>query len=153
MAAGFGITSRGRNLIVRILKGRVGPGHAAIFREQVRRVVRDAQNRDGLVYAHVGRQAYADAGEEMVFVSVWRDLEAIYSWLGVTDLLQTPMLDDGQRDAFERLELQHYEVLEPDGAATILGEELDTTPTLGGKAGAATVEEPLRPAGVINAAV
>lgn len=140
-------------MIVRILKGRVDRGHVAIFREHVRRVVRDARKRDGLVYAHVGRQAYADAGEEMVFVSVWRDLEAIYSWLGVTDLLQTPMLDDGRHDAFERLELQHYEVLEPDGAAALLGEELDTTPTLGEEFGAATVEEPLRPAGVINAAV
>lgn len=138
-------------MIVRILKGRVDPGHVAIFREQARRVVRDARNRDGLVYAHVGRQADADDGEEMVFVSVWRDLESIYSWLGVTDLLQTPRLDDGQREAFEQLELQHYEVLEPDGAATILIEGLGVGP-IPGQEFEATADAPL-PAAAVDLAV
>lgn len=99
-------------MIVRVLEGRVHPGQVPIFREQAQRALRDARGHDGLVYAHVGRQAHADGSEQIVFVSVWRDLAALYGWLGGTDLLDTPVLGSGN-DVFERYEVQHYEVVEP----------------------------------------
>ncbi|MFI5260060.1 MAG: antibiotic biosynthesis monooxygenase [Candidatus Limnocylindrales bacterium] len=102
-----------KNLIVRVMEGRVHSGQIYIFREQAQKAVRDARRHDGLVYAHVGRQAHADGGEQIVFISVWRDLEALYGWLGGTDLLGTPVLNPGDREVFEHFEVQHYEVVEP----------------------------------------
>ena len=63
-------------------------------------------------YAQIGRQVHTDGGEEIIFVSIWRDLEALYGWLGGTDLLRTPMLNDGGVEVLEHFEVQHYEVLE-----------------------------------------
>ena len=111
-------------MIVRILKGRVNPGQTAIFRAQARSVVPDLRRLEGSVHAEVARQVHADGGEEIVFVSVWRDLEAIYGWLGVTDLLDTPMPDRAEPNVFERFEVQHYEVLEFDEPVSIAPEEL-----------------------------
>jgi heme-degrading monooxygenase HmoA len=110
------------NLIVRVLKGRVQVGQVAVFREQAQQALDDARLREGLVYAQVGRQAHSDGGEEIVFVSVWRDLEALYSWVGGTDLLETPVLSSGSFYVFDRFEVQHYETYEPaDGASTNIG--------------------------------
>jgi hypothetical protein len=47
-----------------------------------------------------------------VFVSVWRDLEALYGWVGSTDLLDTPVLNSGRPDVFDNFEVQHYETYE-----------------------------------------
>jgi heme-degrading monooxygenase HmoA len=105
------------NLIVRVLKGRVQVGQVAVFREQARKALDGARQSEGLVYAQVGRQAHSDGGEEIVFVSVWRDLEALYGWVGGTDLLETPVLSSGSLDVFDRFEVQHYETYEPVEAA------------------------------------
>jgi heme-degrading monooxygenase HmoA len=99
-------------LIVRVLKGRVHPGQVVVFREQAQQVLHDARQHDGLVFAQVGRQVHADGGEEIVFVSVWRNLEALYRWVGGTDLLDTPVLNRGRPDVFEQFEVQHYETYE-----------------------------------------
>jgi len=109
----------GRNLIVRILKGRVSPGQIAVFRAQAQTVLRDIRKRDGSIHAEVARQVHSDGGEEIILVSVWRDMEAIYGWLGMTDLLDTPMADRGEPNVFEHFEVQHYEVLEPDDLASV----------------------------------
>jgi hypothetical protein len=50
----------------------------------------------------------ADGAEEVVFVSVWRDLEALYAWVGGTDLLDTPVLSNGRPEIIEHFEVQHY---------------------------------------------
>jgi heme-degrading monooxygenase HmoA len=106
-------------LIVRVLKGRVNPEQVAAFRAQAQEVVRDLRTHDGLVHTEVARQVHSDGGEEIILVSVWRDLAAIYSWLGVTNLLDTPMSNRGEPNLFEQFEVQHYEVL--DGDATTMG--------------------------------
>ena len=111
-------------MIVRILKGRVNPGQLAALRSQAQWVLRDIQEQDGSVHAEVARQVYADGGEEIVLVSVWRDLGAIYGWLGVTDILQMPMRGRGEPNVFEHFEVQHYEVLETDDVAAIDAHEL-----------------------------
>ncbi len=110
--AGGKTTPWGRDLIVRVLEGRVHPGQVQIFREQAEKALRDARAHDGLVYAHVGRQAHVDGSEHIVFVSVWSDLASLYGWLGGTDLLGTPVLSNGSTEVFERFEVQHYEVVE-----------------------------------------
>jgi heme-degrading monooxygenase HmoA len=99
-------------LIVRVLEGRVHSGRVTVFRQQAKRVLEDARREDGLVHAQIARQVNADGGEEIIFVSVWRDLEALYGWLGTTDLLNTPVFNGGTFDVFEHFEVQHYEVCE-----------------------------------------
>jgi quinol monooxygenase YgiN len=99
-------------LIIRVLQGHVHPGQVAVFREQAQQALLDARQRDGLVFAQVARQAHADGGEEIVFVSAWRDLEALYQWVGGTDLLDTPVLTTGSLDFFEHFDVQHYETYE-----------------------------------------
>jgi heme-degrading monooxygenase HmoA len=107
---------RGRELIIRVLQGRVPAGQIAHFREQAQQALDDVRQHDGLIYAQVGRQAHADGSEEIAFVSVWRDLEAVYHWLGSTDLLNTPMMSGADPEVLERFEVQHYEAYETAGA-------------------------------------
>jgi heme-degrading monooxygenase HmoA len=114
-------------LIVRILKGRVNPGQIAALRAQAQWVLGDIRKHDGVVHAEVARQVHADGGEEIVLVSVWRDLDAIYGWLGVTNLLETPKRDRGEPSLFEQFDVQHYEVLESDDFPAIDAEELAAT--------------------------
>jgi heme-degrading monooxygenase HmoA len=102
-------------LIVRVLQGHVRPGQTAVFRKQALDALEDARRHDGLVYAQVGRQAHSDGSEEIVFVSVWLDLEALYTWLGGKNLLDTPVATGVSPDAFERFEVQHYEAFEGGG--------------------------------------
>ena len=125
LRSGAGVSPWGRNLIVRILKGRVIPGQIAAFRAQAQWVLRDIRSHDGSLHAEVARQIHSDGGEEIILVSVWRDLEAIYGWLGVKDLLDTPMADRGEPGVFEHFEVQHYEVLEPDDLTAITAVEPD----------------------------
>jgi hypothetical protein len=63
------------------------------------------------VHAHVGRQAHRDGAEQIVFVSVWRDLESLYAWVG-SDLLSTPLLVDCPPGLFDEYDIQHYEVVD-----------------------------------------
>jgi heme-degrading monooxygenase HmoA len=82
------------------------------FRAQACAALDDAHCHDGFVYGDVGRQANADGSEEVLFVSVWRDLRSLYRWVGGTDLLGSPVLSRGAADVFEHYEVQHYEVWE-----------------------------------------
>lgn len=84
----------------------------AEFRAQAQGALSDAHRHDGFLCGHVGRQALGDGGEEVVFVSVWQDLQSLYRWVGGTDLLDTPVLTRGAPDVFETYEVQHYEVWE-----------------------------------------
>jgi quinol monooxygenase YgiN len=104
-------------VIVRVVQGRVPPEHVPAFRSRAERLLDGARQRDGIVYAQIGRQAHADGGEEILFVSIWRDLDALYGWLGGNDLLRTPLLSDAGADVFEQFEVQHYEALESPGPA------------------------------------
>ena len=85
------------------------------------------RKHDGNVHAEAARQVHSDGGEEIILVSVWRDLDAIYGWLGVTDLLETPTRDRAEPSVFKGFEVQHYEVLETDDVAAINAEEMAAT--------------------------
>jgi heme-degrading monooxygenase HmoA len=94
-----------------------------VFHKQAEQALDDARRHDGLVFAQVGRQAHADGSEEIAFVSVWRDLEALYGWLGGTDLLDTPAFNNGDPAVFTHFEVQHYESYEAENDG--LGEALE----------------------------
>ena len=66
-----------------------------------------------VVHAEVARQVRSDGGEEIASVSVWRDFDAIYGWLGATNLLDMRMMDPGEQILGD-FEVQHYEALDPD---------------------------------------
>ena len=134
---------RGRNLIVRVLKGRVPPEQVAPFHAQAQLVIEDLRKRDGLLHTEVARQVHSDGGEEIILVSVWSDFGAIYGWLGVLDVLDTPMVNGGEPNLFERFDVQHYEVLDTDGAE-------GASPAETGWAAAAT---PLHPARILDQGV
>jgi len=78
--------------------------------------------------AQIGRQALADGGEEVVFLSEWRNLEAVYKWVGGTDLLDTPVLDGNDTNFFESFEVQHFETYE---SAETDSQEVERSPTAG----------------------
>jgi heme-degrading monooxygenase HmoA len=131
---------RGRSLIVRVLTGRVPPEQVAPFHAQARVVIRDLRKHDGLLHTEVARQVHSDGGEEIILVSVWSDFGAIYSWLGVVDLLDTPMTNGGEPSLFERFDVQHYEVLDMDDAEGASPEETRRT----------AVATPLHPARILD---
>ncbi len=101
--------TRGGSLIVRVLQGRVHSEHLASFRAQAQEALANARRQDGLIYAQLGRQSHPDGGEQVLFVSVWCDLDCLYRWIGGTDLLDTPVLGNGDPSVFEHFEVQHYE--------------------------------------------
>ncbi len=95
------------------------------------------RSREGLILTEVARQVHQDGGEEIILLSVWRDLEAVYRWLGATDLLDSPMAHQGEPSVFDHFEVQHYEVLDPDELAEGAG-----------AVSWAATERPFRPAGL-----
>lgn len=104
-------------MIIGVLHGQVQPVRLAEFRAQAQAALSAAQGQDGFIYGRVGRQSRGDGSEEVLFVSVWRDLHALYRWVGGTDRLETPVLRRGASDVFETYEVQHYEVWEAGGEA------------------------------------
>ena len=103
-------------MIVRVLRGRVTAGHVRPFRERAQRALSDAR-RQGCVYSQVGRQAHKDGSEEIVVITVWAGMEALYGWLGTTDLLATPILGGDGDSVLEEFDVQHFEVVELASAA------------------------------------
>ena len=107
-------------MIVRVLRGRVRAEQVLAFHEQAQLILDDARRHVGLVHAQVGRQVHSDGAEEVVFVSIWRDLEGLYTWVGGTDLLDTPVLNVGAANLFDHFEVQHYETYELDEPQPII---------------------------------
>ncbi len=99
----------GLSLIVRLLSGVVPPEKVEAFHEQARLALASAKQSQGLLFGEIGRQVHPDCAEEVVFITVWKDLESLYGWIGSNDLLWTPIVRDGDGDVFDRVEVQHYE--------------------------------------------
>ena len=113
-------------MIVRVLTGHVLADQVATFRERADQALRDARQHPGLIHARVGRQVHSDGSEEVIFVSVWGSLEALYLWVGSTELLDTPVLARGRPEVFERFEVQHYESYEE--GEPVAGTEAEVAP-------------------------
>jgi heme-degrading monooxygenase HmoA len=68
-------------MIVRITRARIRPRNEASAFEMLRTVAASTRRPDGLDSIHIGRRATSD-GDELVVVTVWRDLEALQDSLG-----------------------------------------------------------------------
>lgn len=69
-------------MILRIFRVRARPGRVAELEQVVRaRGVPNLTGRDGLVALFLGRPAGED-GDELVLLTVWRDLEALRAFKG-----------------------------------------------------------------------
>jgi hypothetical protein len=106
-----------------VLTGVVRPERSATFRDQATLALRGARQCDGLVFGEMGRQVNADCAEEIVFVTVWRDLNCLYRWVGGNDLMATPLLRDKDGGILDDIQIQHYEVLDPSPASDALTSE------------------------------
>ena len=95
-------------MIVRVVTGRVVPRHASEFRRFTMEQIGRLRRTDGLLDALAGRQVEPD-GEPFVLVTLWRDLEAIYRWLGEDDLLGSLGPLRAHPDWVEGVDIQHYE--------------------------------------------
>jgi heme-degrading monooxygenase HmoA len=100
-------------LIVRVLHGRVKADSIGLFREQAGLALARTRRHEGCSFAQVGRQTHKDGSEEIVFLSVWSDLEAVYAWVGGIDLLNAPVIAGDKPEVFVYFDIQHYEVVEP----------------------------------------
>ena len=109
MRAGANYGASGANFIVRVLRGVVAEANVESFHAQAGKLLVAAKGSEGLLFGEMGRQIHPDCGEAIVFVTVWRDLDCLYRWMGMDDLLSSPILGDGLM--LDELEVQHYETL------------------------------------------
>ena len=103
-------------MIVRITRARVRPRNEAAAFGILRTVAASTPKPDGVDSLHIARRAMAD-GDELVAVTVWRDLEALQSLMGsdfqkpgfVPELDQ--LLEDVTVDLYETI-VDQFEGLE-----------------------------------------
>jgi len=69
---------------------------------------------NGVVSANVARQIASDGGEEVMFATVWRDMPALYAWIGCSDLLGVPAPVATFEEYLTGRDLQYYEVIDTD---------------------------------------
>jgi heme-degrading monooxygenase HmoA len=100
-------------LIVRVLQGRVKADAISLFREQSALALARTRSHEGCSYAQVARQSHKDGSEEIVFLSVWSDLTAVYDWVGGVDLVNAPVIAGNAPEVFAYFDIQHYEVVDP----------------------------------------
>jgi heme-degrading monooxygenase HmoA len=84
------------------------------FHDLARSTVPELRTRDGVVLANVARQIVADDGEDIIFATVWRDIAALYEWIGGSDLLEAPAPVAGFESYLTGRDLQYYEVIDTD---------------------------------------
>ncbi len=99
-------------MIVRVLKGRVRADCVGLFREHAGQVLARTRRHDGCSFAEVARQSHKDGSEEILFLSVWTDLRAVYDWVGGVDLLNAPIISGDTPEVFDNFDIQHYESLD-----------------------------------------
>ncbi len=100
-------------MIVRLLQGRVKADAISLFREQSALALERTRSHNGCSFAEIGRQSHRDGSEEIVFLSVWSDLTAVYDWVGGVDLVNAPVIAGDAPEVFAYFDIQHYEVVDP----------------------------------------
>jgi hypothetical protein len=96
--------------------------HVNSFREQASLFLGQVREMDGCGFAQVGRQVNKDGSEEVVVVTSWTCLDAIYAWVGGSDLLSSPLLAGRLQDLLEHHDIQHYEAFGPAEADAAAGD-------------------------------
>ncbi len=110
------MTKWSRGLIVRIVRGRVAADLVPSFHDLAKSTVPKVHLRDGVVSVSVSRQMRSDGAEEIVFATVWRDLPALYDWVGGSDLLDVPAAIFSFENCLSGRDLQYHEVIAADVA-------------------------------------
>jgi len=121
-------TARGESLIVRVLRGRVRAGRLDLFRERAGPALGRVREHDGCVFAQVARQANGDGSADIVVVSAWASLDALYDWVGGTDLLDFTVVAGRLDDLLDHIDIQHYEAIDVVGEAASPAGELPEVP-------------------------
>jgi heme-degrading monooxygenase HmoA len=111
MRMGVEIKTSDSTLIIRVLRGHVGADRVDSFHERARQALAEVCPDNGCAWAQMGRQVHRDHSEEIVLVTVWRTMDALYDWLGSRDLLHTP-IRKGYAELLDTYDVQHYETLE-----------------------------------------
>jgi heme-degrading monooxygenase HmoA len=99
-----------RRMIIRVVRGRVKPGREGEFNHLMREVrLPEMRRQEGFVYAKFGRQVQPE-GERFLFVSEWRDVGALYDWVG-PDLTRPVTLSGGEH-LVQEFEVELYEAMD-----------------------------------------
>ncbi len=77
----------------------------------MRSLVESARSNPACDFIQLGRQVFEDRTEEVVLVTVWESLGAIYEWIGCRDLLAHGIPDGGDA-IFSHVDVQHFETLD-----------------------------------------
>ena len=97
-------------MVIRVVRGRVKPGGEGEFNQLMRDVrLPEMRRQEGFVYAKFGRQIQPD-GERFLFVSEWRDVRALYDWVG-PDLTRPITLSGGEHLVAE-FSVELYEAMD-----------------------------------------
>jgi hypothetical protein len=111
-------------VVIRVMRGRVEPGRADELHARMRTLVESARSNPACNFIQLGRQVFEDRTEEVVLVTVWDSIAAIYEWIGCGDLLAHGIPDGGD-PLFSQVDVQHFETLDlqppdPSGLASSL---------------------------------
>jgi hypothetical protein len=98
-------------LIIRVLRGHVDVDCVDYFHDRVQAALSAACPDRGCAWAQIGRQVHSDHSEDIVMVTAWESMDALYDWIGGRDLLSTPF-NHGDRGLLENFDVQHYETLD-----------------------------------------
>ena len=98
----------------------------------MRSLVESARSNPACDFVQLGRQVFEDRTEELVLVTVWESLAAIYEWIGCSDLLAHGIPDGGEA-IFSQVDVQHFETLdlEPANVPEMAGIKTDLVGVMG----------------------
>ena len=97
-------------MVIRVVRGRVKPGREGEFNAVMREDrLPEMRRQPGFVYAKFGRQIRPD-GERFIFVSEWRDVGALYDWIGPD--LTRPVTIKGAEHLVEEFVVELYEAMD-----------------------------------------
>lgn len=109
-------------MILRVFRARIHPGMEARFEEFLRtEAIPLTKRQDGILGFWVGAP-HPPETSEYVFVSFWRDLEALVALRG-PDISDPGILDE-ERDVIENAFVHHYESSPLEGFESLVTPEL-----------------------------
>jgi heme-degrading monooxygenase HmoA len=97
-------------VVIRVVRGRVKQGREGEFNALMRESrLPEMRRQKGFVYAKFGRQIQPD-GEHFLFVSEWRDVAALYDWIGPD--LTVPVTIRGAEHLVDEYVVELYEAMD-----------------------------------------
>lgn len=97
-------------MIIRVFRAEVHPGKTAEFEQFFRDIaIPKVSAHPGLVAQHTGRPI-DDGSREFVYISVWRDVEALRGFAG--DDWTLAVIEPEERHLLATTSIAHYETLD-----------------------------------------